>query len=71
MKITILGTEYDFNVVAKTKDPQLYDCMGYCDPTVRKIGIEDSFVVTYNTVQNGEYLIKKNKRHEIIHAYLF
>lgn len=63
MKANILGTIY------KIKRKTLKDANtdGWCDNTSKTIVIRKD---NYNNVGNFEYLMKKQLRHEIIHAYL-
>lgn len=69
MKIDVLGTKYTVTVMTAQKDPFLNDCDGYCDKTSKKIVVkakDDS-----NQLDNFDVYLKKVKRHEIIHAFLF
>lgn len=69
MKIDVLGTKYTVTVTTAQKDPFLNDCDGYCDKTSKKIVVkakDDS-----NQLDNFDVYLKKVKRHEIIHAFLF
>jgi hypothetical protein len=63
MKANILGTIY------KIKRKTLKDANtdGWCDDTSKTIVIRND---NYKNVGNFEYLMKKQLRHEIIHAYL-
>ena len=63
MTIDVLGTKY--RIIKK----KMYDkgCDGYCDYTSKKIVIRKD---NYNNVGNFDCLMKKQLRHEIIHAFL-
>lgn len=63
MKVDILGTTYKI----KRKNLKDADADGWCDNTSKTIVIRKD---NYNNVGNFEYLMKKQLRHEIIHAYL-
>lgn len=63
MKVDILGTTYSI----KRKNLKDADADGWCDNTNKTIVIRKD---NSNNVGNFEYLMKKQLRHEIIHAYL-
>ena len=63
MKVDILGTTYKI----KRKNLKDEDLDGLCDNTSKTIIIRKD---NYNNVGNFEYLMKKQLRHEIIHAFL-
>lgn len=63
MKVDILGTTYKI----KRKNLKNSNIDGWCDNTSKTIVIRKD---NYNNVGNFEYLMKKQLRHEIIHAYL-
>ena len=69
MKINILGAEYDFEVTTETKEERLYLCNGYCDGYEKQIAIES--IYDERGTKNVNELVKRVKRHEIIHAFLF
>ena len=64
MKADILGTTYDI----KRKNLKDTDVDGWFDGTSKTIVIRKD---NYNNVGNFEYLMKKQLRHEIIHAFLY
>lgn len=61
--VNILGTEYRI-VEEGFKDEE---CDGYCDYTSKEIHIRNDNV---NDVGDFDYLMKKQLRHEIVHAFL-
>ena len=63
MKVNILGTTYKI----KRKNLKDADVDGWCDNTSKTIIIRKD---NYNNAGNFEYLMKKQLRHEIIHAFL-
>ena len=63
MKVNILGTEY--RIIEEEFCDK--DLDGYCDYTSKEIHIRNDNV---NKVGDFEYLMKKQLRHEIIHAFL-
>ena len=64
MKVDILGTTYKI----KRKNLKDADVDGWFDGTSKAIVIRKD---NYNNVGNFEYLMKKQLRHEIIHAFLY
>lgn len=68
MQINILGSPWAIEERSETDDPMLKNCDGYCDWTVRKIVVERE---AQGELVDMEFYIRKVKRHEIIHAYLF
>lgn len=64
MKANILGTTYKI----KRKNLKDADVDGWFDGTSKTIVIRKD---NYNNVVNFEYLMKKQLRHEIIHAFLY
>jgi hypothetical protein len=72
MKVNILGADYDFVVDKAENDPKLIDNMGYCDNSIKYIGIKDKTEYALNDVlANKDFNVhlKETKRHEIIHAF--
>nr|DAG24917.1 MAG TPA: hypothetical protein [Caudoviricetes sp.] len=72
-KINILGAAYTLTITSKSQDGRLKDADGICDETVKELlvdnyaGSEDDPTCKKNLAVQ----IRKNKRHEIIHAFLF
>ena len=62
-KVNILGTEYE--IIREALEDEEFD--GYCDYTAHVIKIRNNNV---NKVGDFEELMKKQLRHEIIHAFL-
>lgn len=54
-KINILGAAYTLVITSKNQDCRLKDADGICDTCKKNLAVQT----------------KKNKRHEIIHAFLF
>lgn len=69
MKIDVLGTKYTVTVTTAQKDPFLLCCDGYCDKTTKQIVVKAKD--DDNELGNHDVYLKKVKRHEIIHAFLF
>lgn len=69
MKIDVLGTKYTVTVTTAQKDPFLLNCDGYCDKTTKQIVVKAKD--NENELGNYDVYLKKIKRHEIIHAFLF
>lgn len=68
MTIDILGSRWTIEERSEAEDERLSDCDGFCDWTVRKIVIERE---TEGNLEDMDRYIRKVKRHEIIHAFLF
>jgi hypothetical protein len=69
MRVSILGTKYEILQRSADSDPDLRDCDGYCDKTIKRI-----VVTTRDANCNlGDFESYRRKvlRHEIIHAFLF
>lgn len=72
-KINILGAAYTLTIASKNDDARLEDADGICDETVKEL-LVDSYVDYEGDPtckKNLAVQIRKNKRHEIIHAFLF
>ena len=68
MTVDILGAQWTIVERAGADDAMLSDCDGYCDWTARLIVIEREID---GNLDDMERYIRKVKRHEIIHAFLF
>lgn len=68
MFIDILGAKWTLEERAEVDDAGLSGCDGYCDWTARLIVIEREID---GNLDDMERYIRKVKRHEIIHAFLF
>ena len=69
MRVNILGTKYEILQLGADKDPELRECDGYCDKTIKRI-----VITTPSADSNlGDFEVYRRKilRHEIIHAFLF
>lgn len=70
-KVNILGTEYELIRDCSMKDyPQLKDCYGFNDETVKKIIIGGVEHADNNDLSNLKDFEDKVVRHEIIHCFL-
>lgn len=69
MLLNILGTSYTLEVVSKADDKYLEKCDGYCDKTSKRIVVKAKD--DEDELDNYDVYLKKIKRHEIIHAFLF
>ena len=72
-KINILGAAYTLTITSKSQDIRLKDTDGICDETVKEL-LVDSYADLEDDPtckKNLAVQIRKNKRHEIIHAFLF
>lgn len=72
MKVNILGTEYDVELLDRDETMKAMSCDGYTDYSVKKIRVLD---VTKNTdsgqQEDTERYQKLILRHELIHAFLY
>ena len=66
--VNILGTPYTIRELSVDECPTLATCDGYCDWTTKEIVVERE---SEGTLGDMECYIKKVKRHEIVHAFLF
>ena len=72
MKINILGTEYDYEGATHDTDGKLHDCTGYADFTNKIIRFETNGEEIHpNSNGNWALAVRKVKRHEIVHSYLY
>lgn len=72
-KINILGSAYMLTITGKSQDVRLKDADGICDETVKELLVDNyaGFEDDPTCKKNLAVQIRKNKRHEIIHAFLF
>lgn len=72
-KINILGAAYLLTITSKSQDGRLKDADGICDETVKELLVDSyaDFEDDPTCKKNLAVQIRKNKRHEIIHAFLF
>ena len=70
--VDILGTQYDVITTNESENEKLKKCDGYCDNTVKKI-VVNNFSEGIDEMQKADLVkqIKKNIRHEIVHAFLY
>lgn len=71
--INILGSNYTLTVSTKTKESRFESCDGLCDETVKELLVDNYAEEAEDPTskKNLSVQIRKNKRHEIIHAFLF
>lgn len=68
--LTILGEKWTLKAVKESEDSNLKNKDGYADKTTRTIGVLGEPTEGSDLGDFAQY-VKKVKRHEIIHAYLF
>ena len=68
--INILGTDYTVELISDRKDIKFKEADGYVDPSTHLIRVA-LFEKDSETVSDVANYIKKVRRHEIVHAYLF
>lgn len=74
IKANVLGVEYEITLANETDRPERFDDRdGEVDESVKKIYVNDhsDCVDDVHSLDDKEYLTKKNVRHELIHAFLF
>lgn len=71
MEVSILGTEYDLKEVPKKDDSTLVNNDGYCDTSVKKMIVDEMKEKEPGMKEDLSFYQKQEKRHEIIHAFLF
>lgn len=72
MKIKILGSEYEYTLASRNKDPILRESDGYCNPFAKRIVVVDGagYAREFSDTDNSmRALQNKIKRHEVIHAF--
>jgi hypothetical protein len=74
LKISVLGTEYDFIETTSRDDPRLTAADGCCETYAKRILIEKIIFaheqgddIDIQRVERTKYV----KRHELVHAFLF
>ncbi len=71
-EISILGAVYALTTTSDTQDCNLVGNDGYCDPTCKKIVLEENLKSGHaGEIGNIEVYRKQVARHEIIHAFLY
>lgn len=72
-QINVLGTAYTLTICSESVEPRLKGCDGFCDETTKELFCEDYSIDRgdQNCKQQLLVQIRKVKRHEIIHAFLF
>ena len=72
-KVSILGTEYEINVMSEDKDPKLKENYGYCDPSVKQIIVSNfsDLIESNDSWADLDEFRNKVIRHEIIHAMMY
>lgn len=68
MLVDILGAEYSIVEASEQDEARLKDCDGFCDWTAKEIVVEREI---NGNLYDMESYIRKVKRHEIVHAFLF
>jgi len=73
VKISILGTEYEIDLVKNHNDKALDNSDGYCDSSVKQIVVDDmsESVGHVGVKKDLNQYRKKVVRHEVIHAFLY
>lgn len=71
LKINILGAEYTIEYLKRDEDPFLKKGTvdGYCDQSSRRIVLRAE--EENDDLDNYSVYLKKNTRHEIVHAFLY
>lgn len=72
MKIDVLGEKYSIVISNENEEPRFSRVSGFCDNTTKQCVVDD-FSGSSNPMCKGDLSLqmKKNLRHEIIHAFLY
>lgn len=72
MKIDVLGEKYKVIVTNQKDEPRFARVSGFCDNTTKECVIDD-FSTSFEPLTKGDLTdqMKKNIRHEIVHAFLY
>lgn len=73
MKVNVLGTDYTIVLVIDAVDKRLAYIDGFCDDTTKEIYVDnyEAHQDEPHKKSNLDVQIKKNIRHELVHAFLF
>ncbi|MEH2935854.1 basic secretory protein-like protein [Acutalibacter sp. JLR.KK004] len=73
MKVNVLGTDYTIVLVTDAVDKRLAYIDGFCDDTTKEIYVDnyEAHQDEPHKKSNLDVQIKKNIRHELVHAFLF
>lgn len=69
-QVNILGTNYSITLATESEVLAFSECDGYCDETTKECFIKQYEPSDRLDKGNFDVQIKKNYRHEIIHAFL-
>lgn len=71
--VYILGTLYQFKIGNESRYPQLSECDGFTDTTIKRIVVNDmdDSENDPNRKSDIELYKKQVARHEVLHAFLF
>ncbi|NLM68215.1 MAG: hypothetical protein GX180_13745 [Enterococcus sp.] len=72
--VKVLGTTYKVTIASKEDLPKRFDdCDGEIDESIKEIYVnnQQDLIGNIHALQNRTFLINKNIRHELIHAFLF
>ena len=71
--VNVLGTDYELILASEKEMPDLFDGIdGECDESTKQLHVNnyENFKDEERAFGNGPLLVKKNIRHELIHAFL-
>ena len=72
MKINILGTDYDYDIVKHEDDSRLRENSGFTDTYEKAIRVAFDYCEgAPDSIRNINEFLAKVKRHEIVHAFFF
>lgn len=74
MRISVLGVQYDFECRTMAEDPNLEECDGYCDTSI-KLCVARKYTAEErqepNSKKDLDAYMRKCMRHELVHAFLY
>lgn len=72
MKVNVLGTEYDVELVdGQNEAMKELDCVGYTDKTTKEIKVKLFKNESFADEENPKVNTNNTLRHELIHAFLY
>ena len=74
MRVSVLGVQYSLEYRTKAQAPDLDDCDGYCDTSVKRCVVRKYTAAERRepgTKKDLDAYMRKCMRHELVHAFLY
>lgn len=74
VRVSVLGVQYALEYRTKAQDPDLDDCDGYCDTSVKRCVVRKYTAAERRepgTKKDLDAYMRKCMRHELTHAFLY